>query len=100
MEAVATQHRTERNVVKRDSEQHFNNDMMLKLYELLQGEREVVKVYSKVLNSDLYFVNPELQERVEDELECPTYTTRELSFVLSMTAEELQQYHYLKTRLS
>ena len=101
MEAVVTQqHSIEQQGLKRESEAHFNNEMMLQLYELLQGERDIVKVYSRALKSDLYFVNPELQDRVEDELECPTYTTRELSFVLSMTTEELQRYHYLKTRLS
>ncbi len=75
-------------------------DVLVKLYELVQGEREMVKFYSNSLNSELCFVNPALQDVDRLPAETTVYTTRELSFVLSMDPEELRRYHYLKMKLA
>ncbi|RQW05054.1 MAG: hypothetical protein EH225_05025 [Calditrichaeota bacterium] len=69
------------------------------LYELLQGKRELVRVYSRTLQQELCFVNT---ERVNPDLvpgDCPVYSTRELAHILSLSDEEFQRFHYLKTRL-
>ena len=74
-------------------------DLLLALYELVQGDREMVRVYSKALQNDICFVNP---ERVNPEtlaFDCPVYTTRELAYIISLSEEEFQRFHYLKTRL-
>lgn len=76
----------------------FANDLLVKLHELLQGERAAVKVYSKALNEEIEFVN-HIEGPVANDQVRPTYTTRELSMILSMTADELRKYHYFKTRL-
>jgi len=78
----------------------INPDVLVKLYELVQGEREMVKFYSKSLDSELCFVNPALQDVEKLPADVTIYTTRELSFVLSMNPEELQRYHYLKMKLA
>ncbi len=77
----------------------LNADLLLQLYELLQGERGLVKVHSKSLNSSLYFVNPAVQDPETLGVDCPVYTTRELAFVLSLSEEEFRRFHYLKTKL-
>ncbi len=77
----------------------LDTDLLLKLYELLQGERDRVRVYSKALQSDICFVNPARHNPDTLPMDCPVYTTRELAFVLSLTAEEFRRFHYLKTRL-
>jgi len=77
----------------------LNTDLLLKLYELLQGERDMVRVYSKALQSDICFVNPTVHNPDTLQMDCPMYTTRELAFVLSLTEEEFRRFHYLKTRL-
>jgi hypothetical protein len=90
--------RTERNV-RQKNKSASQPDLLLALYELVQGEREMVRVYSKALQSDICFVNP---ERVNPEtltLDCPVYTTRELAYIISLSPEEFQRFHYLKTRL-
>ncbi|NOX35919.1 MAG: hypothetical protein GXO78_00105 [Calditrichaeota bacterium] len=74
-------------------------DLLLQLYELLQGERGMVRVYSRALQSDVCFVNPAVQDPETLEVDCPVYTTRELAFVLSLSEEEFRRFHYLKTRL-
>ncbi len=69
------------------------------LYDLLQGKRELVRVYSRALGQELCFINA---ERVNPDLvpgNCPVYTTRELAYILSLSGEEFQRFHYLKTRL-
>ncbi|RMI13214.1 MAG: hypothetical protein D6681_06035 [Calditrichaeota bacterium] len=77
----------------------FAPDTLTQLYELLQGQRPMVKVYSRTLNTELCFVNPDVAQPVAIDPDTPVYSSRELSLVLSMTPEELQRYHYLKTRL-
>lgn len=75
------------------------SELMVKLYELLQGQRDMVRVYSKVFESDLCFINP---ERLHSDLiptDCPVYTTRELAHIISLPDEELKQFHYLKIRM-
>ncbi|GEM_PF-5100214 len=67
---------------------------------LVQGERESVRVYSKALDSELYFVNSEDVAHQQKSLNCPVYTTRELAFVLSLSPSELKRYHYLKQKLA
>ena len=74
----------------------FSNDMLIKLYELLRGERSAMKVFSKVLNEEIEFVSAAGEEA---DASRPVYTTRELSFILSMSPDELRKYHYFKTRL-
>jgi len=90
--------RTERNV-RQKNKSASQPDLLLALYELVQGEREMVRVYSKALQSDICFVNP---ERVNPEtlaVDCPVYTTRELAYIISLSEEEFQRFHYLKMRL-
>ncbi len=87
--------------IKREKKsKSFSPDMLVQLYELLQGERESVRVYSKVLDSELYFVNSEVLANQQKLSDCPVYTTRELAFVLSLTPSELKRYHYLKQKLA
>ncbi|RMG68058.1 MAG: hypothetical protein D6715_03320 [Calditrichaeota bacterium] len=77
----------------------IDSDLLLKLYELLEGERDMVRVYSKALQSEICFVNPAVFNPDTLETDCPVYTTRELAFVLSLSEEEFRRFHYLKTRL-
>lgn len=84
---------------RHNSDKHFDGDMLLKLYELLQGERDMVRVHSKALDSEICFVNPEIHNPENLPPDCPAYTTRELAFVLSLSPAELQRYHYLKMKL-
>ena len=99
METMVTRHSPKR--LKRQKQQSsFDADIMLQLYELLQGERDSVRVYSKELDSVVYFVNPDARPVKATPPECPVYTTRELAFVLSLTSEELKRYHYLKQKLA
>ena len=78
---------------------NFDNDMLMKLYELLQGQRNKVIVFSKVLNEKLMFINPAFYPEAELDTENTVYTTRELAFVLSLNTEEFRRYHYLKRHL-
>ena len=73
--------------------------LLLQLYELLQGERDMVQVYSKALQSNVCFVNPELKNPDQLTPDCPVYTTRELAYIISLSAEDFRRFHYLKTRL-
>ncbi len=77
----------------------LNPDLLLKLYELLQGERDTVKVYSKALESELCFVNPHRMNPDQVTVDCPVYTTRELAHIISLSGEDFRRFHYLKTRL-
>lgn len=81
------------------TDKYDTKDMLLKLFELLQGERALIKIYSKKLRSEVFLVNPELQNPDDLSVEFPVYTTNELAFILPMNAEEFTQFHYLKTRL-
>ncbi len=83
----------------RSFKKEFSPDMLMKIYELLEGERDMLKVHSKALNSEICFVNPDFKKSKMLPTDCPTYTTRELAFVLSMSPTELQRYHYLKMKL-
>ncbi|HQU73869.1 MAG TPA: hypothetical protein PLG66_16305 [Calditrichia bacterium] len=83
---------------KRSADSRFDKNTMVELYELLQGQREQVQVYSKALNSHVLFVNQAI-EREQADSTMPVFTTRELAFVLSLSEEELQRYYYLKMRL-
>jgi len=74
-------------------------DMVVQLYELLQGERNLLKIYSKRLNSEICLVNSALTDPLQLTPGCPVYTTEELAFILTLSEEELQRFHYLKTRL-
>jgi len=74
-------------------------ELVVKLYELLQGQRDMVRVYSKAFQSDLCFINP---ERLHSDLiptDCPVYTTRELAHIISLPEGEFQYFHSLKTRM-
>lgn len=98
MEAVLTKSPNLRRS-RRKPRKNFDTDMLVKLYELLQGERDMVRVHSKVLDSEICFVNAELYDPAKLSPNCPAYTTRELAFVLSLSPSELRQYHYLKMKL-
>lgn len=101
MQIISTQ--TKKSSKKRSHRRQksaINPDVLVKLYELVQGEREMVRFYSKSLDSELCFVNPALQDVEKLPAGATVYTTRELSFVLSMNPEELQRYHYLKMKLA
>jgi hypothetical protein len=77
----------------------FDPDMIVKIYELIQGEREMVRIYSKSLESDICLVNAEMTTPLQLPTDCPIYTTEELAFVLSLSEEEFKRFHYIKTRL-
>lgn len=79
--------------------QKLTPDLLLKLSQLLQGERDMVMVHSKALQSDICFVNPALRDPATVQADCPVYTTRELAFILSLSPEEFRRFHYLKTKL-
>ena len=75
-------------------------DLLVRLYELLQGEKKMIRAYSKALQSELCFVNAEQVPPEElARLDCPVYTTRELAYIISLSDEEFRRFHYLKTRL-
>ena len=96
---MATALKETRTKKRADNHITLNPDLLLKLYELLQGEREMVRLYSKALESELCFVNPERQKPDQLSMDCPVYTTRELAYVLSLSQEDFRRFHYLKTRL-
>ena len=96
---TTVQRPAKRKLNRRPSKKAFNADMMVKLYELLQGQRDMVKVFSKALDSDIYFVNPASKNVDSKTLDGPMYSTREISFVLSLSPAELRRYHYLKMKL-
>lgn len=98
METVLTK-TTPRRRTRHKANPQFDADMLLKLYELLQGERDMVRVHSKALDSEICFVNPDVHNPEQTQFDCPAYTTRELAFVLSLSPSELQRYHYLKMKL-
>ncbi len=77
----------------------LNPDLLLQLYELLQGERDMVQVYSRALEGEVCFVNPALRDPEQVQLACPVYSTRELAYVISLSEQDFRRYHYLKTRL-
>ncbi len=94
--AISTEPRKRR---KSRKSKPFNSEMLLNLYELLQGERDSVTMFSKALGEKIRFFNPAVEpEEVPSGI--ASYSTRELAFVLSMTEEEFHRYHYLKTRLA
>ncbi|MEJ2635041.1 MAG: hypothetical protein P8184_07085 [Calditrichia bacterium] len=100
MEAVIQKTaRRGRQRAKSDSHISLDTDLLLKLYELLQGERDMVRVYSNALESELCFVNPEFPDSEQVNADCPVYTTRELAYVISLSREDFLRFHYLKTRL-
>lgn len=74
-------------------------DLVLKLYELLQGERDMVRLRSRVLDAEVCFVNPAQTDPDALPKDCPVYTTRELAYVLSLSDEDFRRFHYLKTKL-
>lgn len=76
--------------------QPLSTDLMLKLYELLQGERDMVRVHSDALDSDICFVNAALCDPSSLLTDCPVYTTRELVHVLSLSADEFRRFHEVK----
>jgi hypothetical protein len=79
----------------------FDPDMMVQIYELLQGDREMIKIYSKSLGSEICFVNAETTPAMRElPPGCPVYTTEELAFVLTLSEEEFKRFHYLKNRLT
>jgi len=78
--------------------ENFDPDVVVKLYELLQGEREMIRIFSKSLGCEICFVNAELTNPMQLAIDCPVYTTEELAFILTLTEAEFKQFHYLKTR--
>jgi hypothetical protein len=100
MEAIVQQAKKQHGK-RRKEENHItlDTDLLLKLYELLQGERDVVYLYSKALQSELCFVNPEIKDPAQITTDCPVYTTRELAYIISLSTEDFRRFHYLKTRL-
>jgi len=80
--------------------QEKSSELLVQLYELLQGERHMIRIHSHVLQSELCFVNTEKISPEElARLDCPVYTTRELAYIISLSDEEFRRFHYLKTRL-
>lgn len=95
--------KTERSRTDRESPRSATGmpeaDLVLRIYELLQGERDMVKIYSKQLRCEIYLVNPALKDPQELRVPVPVYTTHELAFVLALSGEELKRFHYLKKKL-
>jgi hypothetical protein len=75
------------------------SDLLVALYELLQGERNMVRVYSKALQSELCFINPEQLNSDLLPTDCPIYSTKELAHIISLSEEEFRRYHYLKIKM-
>ena len=90
--------RTRKRPVQKSAQKN-NNDLTLVLYELLQGKREFVRVYSNTLQSDLCFVNPNKLDLATLNIDCPVYTTKELAYIITLSKEDFLRFHYLKTRL-
>ncbi len=82
-----------------DSTSRKSSRLVMALYELLQGKRELLRVYSKALQQEICFVNTERANADLLPANCPVYTTRELAYILSLSEEEFQRFHDLKTRL-
>jgi hypothetical protein len=78
--------------------QLFNSNLLFKLSELLQGEREMLKIHSDTFDSDICFVNPAVCDPSTLQMDCPVYTTKELAQVLSLSPEEFRQSHGLKVK--
>ncbi len=74
-------------------------DLLVVLYELLQGQREMVRVYSKVLQREICLINTPLSTSELLALDCPVYITGELAQIISLSPEEFQRFHHLKTRM-
>jgi len=81
---------------RRGSSYKIQPELMLKLSELLQGERDMIKVYSRAFNSDICFINPAVCDPSTLPTDCPVYTTRELAHVLSLSPEEFRRFHGVK----
>lgn len=96
---VTLSKRTVRRKIEKPQQGNFDADTLMQLYELLQGERKMVRVHSQTLDEDICFVNQEAGGDDGAATGCAQYSTRELSFVLSLSPEELKRYHYLKTSL-
>ena len=74
----------------------LSHNLILKLSELLQGERSMLKVHSNTFDSDICFVNPVVCDPATLQMECPVYTTRELAQVLSLSPAEFRRFHETK----
>lgn len=74
-------------------------DLFIALYELLEGKRAALKIYSHRIGGEILLVNPELYQPEKMHHHCPVYTTQELAFILNLNSEEFRRFHYLKTRL-
>ncbi len=83
----------------RDVQPKEDPDLLVKLYEFLQGERGELKIFSRVLGEELYFVNPVKIPESNWPMDKAVYTTREIALILSLSPSELKRYHYLKSKL-
>lgn len=87
----------EKRTIKRRKRTNRNSnpgsDLMFKLSELLQGEREMIRVRSDAFDSDICFVNPALRDPSTLQMDCPVYTTGELAHILSLSPEEFRKFH-------
>ena len=81
---------------KRGNNPKTNPVLLLKLYELIHGERNMIRLHSNALDSEICFVNPALCDPTALQMDCPVYTTRELADVLSLSMEEFQRFHGVK----
>lgn len=103
MKMMAGSKKQQANVRKRKKggkhQTNLSPDIQLKLFELLQGERASLVIFSKKLKSRICLVNPALKNPGDMSSKYPVYTTNELAFILSFGTEELKRFHYLKTRL-
>lgn len=88
-----------RNFIRGKDKKVFDPDIVVKIFELIQGEREILRIYSKSLESEICLINPELTSPLHLAMDCPVYTTEELAFILPLNEDEFKRFHYLKTRL-
>ena len=85
--------------IRGKSNEVLDPDIIVKVFELIQGDRETLRFYSKRLESEICLINPELTSPLHLTTDCPIYTTDELAFILPLSDDEFRRFHYLKTRL-
>lgn len=95
----ATVKKDRRSTIRKRENAASTVEPVIKLYELIQGERGIVKIYSEFLECEIYLINPGVTNLPPLPDDCPIYTTEELAFLVNLSEDDLRRYHYLKTRL-
>ncbi len=80
------------------AEDGTNKDIILELFQVLEGQRSSLIFYSHTLECDICLVNTALADVEQQNMTCPVYTTDELAYILTLSQMDLKRYHYLKSR--